>query len=257
MRVEILTDPDMAKRGSRMLDAMIAAAPMPARVGKHYKGGTELLMVYGTGHPVRRQHWIQHKADGGRCIGWDLGYWNRDTQTMRLTIDHDHPQALIRPEDPERFNTAGIVLRNDYKPSGRVVIVGMSAKANRMNRIGRNQWEMRAARRARLEFPDREIVFKVKRETDPQLPGFQTLRMPVEEALRGASLVVCRHSNVAIDACIAGIPVKCEDGAAYALYRKNPTPTLEQRLSFLQSLAHWQYTPDEAALAWKYILKRL
>ena len=258
MRCEVLIDPEMAKRGARMLDAMIAAAPMPVRVGKHYKGGTELLMVYGTGHPVRRQHWMQHKEAGGRVIGWDLGYWNREQQTMRLTIDHDHPQALIRPEDPGRFATSGIVLRDDSKAAGRVLIVGMSAKANRANRIGRNQWESRAARLAKLDFPDRQIVFKTKRDTDPPLPAFQTLRGPIEDALRGASLVICRHSNVAVDACIAGVPVRCEDGAAYALYgKKKPNPTAAERLCFLQSLAHWQYTPDEAALAWTHIIKKL
>lgn len=78
--------------------------------------------------------------------------------------------------------------------------------------------------------------------------------MPIDEALRGASLVVCRHSNVAVDACVAGIPVECDDGAAAALYRGNPNPTREQRAEFLRRLTFWEWRPDEAAQAWDWIL---
>ena len=35
----------------------------------------------------------------------------------------------------------------------------------------------------------------------------------IADVLNGCSVVVCRHSNVAVDACIAGVPVECEGGA--------------------------------------------
>lgn len=255
MRVEILTGAPMAARGERMLAAMIAAAPMKCRVGAVYKGDCDLLMVYGTGHPIRRPWWNEHLRSGRHTVGWDLGYWNRDKQTMRLTIDADHPHKLIATEDPEAWDLAGIELRNDSKPAGPVIIVGMSAKANRIHLMGRLHWELRAARQAQKLWPQREVLYRPKRESDPPLPGFKTARGPIEDALLGASMVLCRHSNVAVDACIAGVPVRCEDGAAYALYQHGEAPTPEQRLNFLRSLAHWQYTPDGAALAWNKILK--
>lgn len=258
MRCFVLTDPTMARRGRNMVAAMIAASPIPVQSGNVYRVGFDLLMAYGIGHQLRRQYWLQHLRAGGHCIGWDLGYWHRDRKTMRLTIDADHPQALIRlGEDPARFAASGIELRNDFNPAGHVVIVGMSAKADRMMNMTHNQWEMRAAMLARHGYPGHLVVFHPKRPTDPVLPGFQTMRGPIEEVLKGASLVVCRHSNVAIDACIAGIPVHCEDGAAFALYRHNTSPTPALRLAFLQGLAHWQYVPEEAATAWQFILGRL
>jgi hypothetical protein len=257
MRVEVLTDPAMAMRGVRMLEAMTKACPFPVEVHKLYHGNADLLMVYGTGHPERRPWWERHLAKGKHAIGWDLGYWQRETQSMRLTIDGDHPPQWIRPEPPERWDSTGIVLRNDYCASGPVIIVGMSAKADKVYKLGRMAWERKAAREAAKKYPNRAVLFRPKRDTDPPLPGFRSARGNIEDVLRGASLVVCRHSNVAVDACIAGVPVQCEDGAAYALYRGNPNPTPEQRLAFLRSLAYWQYRPDEASLAWTYIRNRL
>ena len=69
--------------------------------------------------------------------------------------------------------------------------------------------------------------------------------------MRGARLVVCRHSNVAVDAVIAGVPVECEDGAAYWLRDKPYTP--EVRRDFLDRLAWWQWKPEECMKAWEFI----
>lgn len=265
MRVEILTDPKMFPRGARMLDAMIAAAPSPPIVREKWSGSPGLLMVYGTGHPVRRPWQFENLRRGGRLIGWDLGYWGRRTSDgsfyMRCTMDADHPQALIRPEPPHRWDAAGIALREDFDPRGRIVVVGMGPKAHRAHGFSGFLWEQRALRNAAKAYPDREIVFRPKRPTDPRIPGFSRADGTIEETLRGASLIICRHSNVAVDACIAGVPVACEDGAAAALYgpdvKKPVRPTREQRLAFLQSLAWWQWKPEEAADAWTYLLCRL
>jgi len=265
MRCEVLTDPEMFSRGRRMLEAMIVAAPIPLQVRQTYSGDCEILMVYGTGHPVRRPWQRQHVANGGRLIGWDLGYWHRridNTFHMRVTLDADHPQAFIRHEDAQRWQDQAIDLRDVYKPEGHVLIVGMGPKANRAHGLRPLEWEIRAARAAKAAYPGRRIIFKPKRPTDPVIPGFACDRNPIERALHGASLVVCRHSNVAIDACIAGVPVVCEDGAAAALYgagslAKPINPTAKQRTEFLRSLAWWQWRPDEAGKAWGYLLDRI
>lgn len=257
MRVEILTDPKMANRGAQMLDAMIAACPFECHVGQVWRGKGDMLMVYGTGHPVRRPWWTANLKMGRIGVGWDLGYWKRDERTMRLTINDDHPPRLIRPEDPARWDAEGIELRNDYRPDGHILVVGMSRKATKIHGMVAWTWELDRARHYQKRYPTRQVFFRPKRDTDPTLPGFRTMRGDIVDALRGASLVVCRHSNVAVDACIAGVPVHCEDGAALALYKDNPNPTPAQRLEFLRSLAHWQYRPDEAAQAWTYIRNRL
>ena len=74
---------------------------------------------------------------------------------------------------------------------------------------------------------------------------------PIEQVLAGARLVVCRHSNVAVDAVIAGVPFECEDGAAYWLQGK--PYTVENRLDLLHRLCWWQWTCYEAPAAWRFI----
>lgn len=253
MRVEILTDPNMMSRGARMIEALIQTCPLPITPSVRYTGTADLLVTYGTGHPLRRQWWNRHRASGRHCIGLDLGYWGADT--MRVTIDADHPQAWIRPEHPGRWDTEGIELRNDFNPKGPAIIVGMGRKSLAVHHLRLLEWENRAVCQAKAL--GLVPVLKPKRLKYATIPGVSVETRSIEEALKGASLVICRHSNVAIDACIAGIPVKCEDGAAFALYGKIQNPDYDQRLEFLRSLAWWNYRIDEAALAWKYLLSRL
>lgn len=265
MRAEILTDRLMVDRGANMIRALIKAAPIEIKVREKYVGDCEILVTYGTGHPVRRPWWQKHRAAGGRCIGWDLGYWLRkepNTFRMRATIDDDHPHAFIRPEPPHRFDADGLRLRNVAKKGGHVILVGLTRKANVAFGIGPLEWERRQYKRIRELYPDRHVIFRPKRAHDPIPPGVRVMfKQPIEELLEGASLVVCRHSNVAVDACFAGVPVVCEDGAARALYGSdiaNPhVPSAAERREFLRSLAWWQWKPEEAGEAWTYLLNRI
>lgn len=238
-----------------MIDALIAAAPIEVKVSKRYTGDCDVLVTYGTGHPVRRPWWQAHRASGRHCIGWDLGYWHHAMGTMRATIDDDHPHQWIREEDPSRWDSQGIQLRDDFDPKGHAVIVGMGRKSVVVHGLKALQWETKAA--ARAKSMGLTPVYKPKREKYMAMPGLETMRGTIEEALKGAALVLCRHSNVAVDACIAGVPVICEDGAAFALYRNGPAPDKDQRLQFLRSLAWWQWKPEEAKEAWNYQLARL
>jgi hypothetical protein len=269
MRAEVLLAEELATRGEAMLRAMIAAAP---EVGievviseRGYRGNCEILMTYGTGHPVRRPYWEAHRRTGRPCIGWDLGYWDRggDSFSMRATLNRDHPPEYIRDEPAERFDSQAITLRNDYyDPAGPIVLVGMGRKGALLYAGGMLQWERRALAAIRAAYPGREVVFRPKRPMGPYLKGCRIAGdVPIEHVLFGASLVVCRHSNVGVDACIAGVPVVCEDGAAAALYGKDlkapKLPTEDERRRFLRGLAYWNWKPTEARDAWKYLLSRL
>lgn len=262
MDCEVLVQPATALRGEKMLNALIEAAPeagVRCNVVKMPTGKAQFLMSYGLGHPVRRPWTLQHVKRGGRLIGWDLGYWDRDVSGrahMRLTIDDDHPHRWIEPMPPERWDAAGIALREDANPDGPILLCGMGKKQRDLRGFRTHGWELAALQRIHKAHPGREVIYRPKRP-EMGLPGCRTSKGPIEEALRGASLVVCSHSNVAVDACIGGVPVNCEDGAAYALYRDNPAPTPAQRLEFLRSLAWWQWHPAEAMEAWKFIRQRL
>lgn len=220
------------------------------RVTRRYRGDSEWLMSYGLGHPQRRVWTDAHLAQGGRLVGWDLGYWERE-RMMRVTIDADHPWRLVASMPDDRL--AGISLRNDYDPGGHIVLVGLGDKTRRL--IG-GQWEQDALQRIQAAYPGREVRFKAKRRPPAAYPG-AVIQGDVVEALRGASLVVCLHSNVAVDACIAGVPVVCADGIGRALYGNDlaapVVPGVEERWRFLANVSYWQYGFDEGEKAWRHI----
>lgn len=261
MDVEILLCDDYPARADRMMRAMIAAVPSDVRatVTTSWRRQARVLMTYGLGHEERKKWTAEHQLQGGTVVGWDLGYWNRQKQPdpcMRVTINADHPYAMIQPEPPERFAAEGIELREDHNPDGPIILCGLGVKQRQWKGYSRWQWEDGALRRLRKRYGERRILYRPKRPEDAP-GGLETAHGTIEDVLRGASLLVCHHSNVAVDACIAGVPVQCDDGAALALYRGNQSPTHEQRLAFLQSLAWWQYRTAEAALAWEFIQRKL
>lgn len=254
MECEVLL-PDTTRRGLRMLEAMIDAAPVRCYTTTVYQGKAPLLMSYGLGHLGRRPWTDAHVAAGGKLIGWDLGYWDRN-ETMRVTVERDHPRKL--PSMPAaRWESANIPLRMDFDPSGPVILVGMGRKSRQQFGMGFQQWERNALAAIRAAYPGRRVIYRPKRLE--QLENLPVATSPIEEVLKGASLVVCRHSNVGVDACIAGVPVVCEDGAASALYgsdlRHPVNPGAAERRNFLERLAWWQWKPSEASEAWQFLLK--
>lgn len=250
--VEVLLDPRMADRGQEMIQAMIDTCPLRKRLSNTYTGTCDLLLTYGTGHPIRRPWWQKHRAKGKHCIGLDLGY---TSGYMRITLDDDHPHKWVREEPADRWERLGIELREDFSEDGPGIVVGLGRKAVKCHGYKPLEWERGAADSIRSL--GKKPAYRPKKKRDPVLPGMPILNGTIEEALKGASLVVCRHSNVAIDACIAGIPVMCEDGIALSLYKDNTNPSREERLRLLHSMAYWQWKPSEAKQAWKYILNRL
>lgn len=265
-KCEILTDDGMNVKGLRMIEAMIATATQAGvqpiiRKRNAYQGDCELLMIYGVGHPVMMHDFKRHVESGRHAIGWDLGYYGRHTKRtypMRLTINAPHPQALIEPMPPGRWVSSGIHLRHDYNPDGHIVLCGLGRKGRHQFGYEGTAWESQKLREIRAAHPGRKVLYRPKAGALEPIGCPSDPHSTIEKVIYGASLVVVRHSNVAVDACIAGIPVVCEDGAAAALYGDdlcNPKrPTTEERLAFLQSLAYWQWSPDEALQAWRFIL---
>lgn len=261
MDCEVLLCPHTARRGEAILEAMIAAAStvgVKVFVGDQYTARSKWLMTYGLGHPGRRAWTNAHIKAGGRVIGWDLGYWDRES-AMRLTIDKDHPQHLLSNMEGSRFDRYGIQLRDDYNPSGPIILVGLGEKTRNVLGIGMNNWEYSTLSAIRAAYPGRLVLYKPKKEGT--LSALRSVEGSIETVLAGASLVVCRHSNVAIDACFAGIPVVCSDGIAAALYgndlRNVVKPDHKARLQFLRNVAWWQWHPTEAVQAWKHIISIL
>lgn len=210
----------------------------------------DLLIAYGIGDPDLAAVVREHVEAGGRAVCWDVGYWGK---SFRMALDGHHPKTLPAG-DGSRWAARGFPLRDDFDPAGPIVLVGLGPKSRYMER----EWEVDALARIRAVYPDREIRYRPKpnREYVPlPAPTYYTDR--IEDVLRGASLVVCRHSNVAVDACLAGIPVVCEAGTGALLYgadlSRPHAPKPAERLEFLQRVAWLNWWTVEAPAIWRWI----
>jgi hypothetical protein len=185
-----------------------------------------------------------------------MGYFARGKVTghLRATIDRDHPQHLldIAPNDPSRWNSLGISLREVAHPRGPIILVGMSEKYR--SYMSGTAWELKAFADLRKRFPNSRIIFRPKKNNQSlQLPCDVDTRDSIFDVLQGTSLVSCHHSNVAIDATIVGVPFETEDGAA--IWLASRPYTVPNRLEFLQRLAWFQWRVEEMRQAWDFFME--
>lgn len=239
-----------------MEQAIAKAGDRPVRT-KTYTGQCPVVMMYGVGARENAPVRDRHVSAGGRAVLFDIGYFGRSKVTghMRFSIDRDHPQHLLDDTEPkpERWDTFGISLREDYHPDGRVILVGLGHKSRMY--LKDQDWEVRKLADLSKRFPKSRILYRPKRTPFVPLPIPHDITSPIEHLLTGASFVSCRHSNVAIDATIAGIPFECEDGAAKWLHER--LFTIKNRLDFLRRLCWWNWKPNESREAWAFIRERL
>lgn len=265
--VEFLKADDGARTGRAWLlpcaDGAASAGLRP-RLRREYEGASEWLSVYGVGDPRYGAARDAHLATGRPVALWDVGYLGKSREVsethvrVSLGADHPSPELMERTKpDPSRWDRLGLAMREDWRHDGHVLVVGLGAKSRKY--LGEYGWERGALESAARRFPGRRIVYRPKPSArgEPDPVGWPDVSVgtTVQQALKGASLVVCRHSNVAVDACIAGVPVECEGGAARWLYARGAQPTEAERLDFLRRLCWWQWRFREMGEAWKFLLK--
>lgn len=257
---EILIPEVCNPTGRRVLDSLAETAGgfVSARVTRKYTGDSDWLVMWGVGAPGRSEIRNHHLEQGGRAILWDLGYFHRKKEggACRPSIDDDYPTRWLdkTTPDPSRWDALGIELQNNYDPNGHIVLAGIGPKQRIYMAPKLDRWEAQKLKELQSRFPDRRIVYRPKpNRNSPSLPIESDATSPIQDVLKGASLVVCMHSNVAVDAVMAGVPFESEDGVSTWLRGKDYTP--ETRLDFLRRLAWWQWKPEEFTGAWQHLLK--
>lgn len=195
----------------------------------------------------------------------DLGFWCRDSH-YRLSVNGWSPEAYVRAGlPPYRLAAFGVRVLPWHRTGREILIMGATAKSAPEHGYAYMQWEAEAATAA-LAF-GRPVVYRPK-PTDPnkqRLPvkgvGYDADR-PVDEALRAAWCVVTHHSNAAIDALIAGVPVHCALGAAAAfsvpMTQIGDPPLLDGREQFLADVAwlNWSVPEMHNGAAWAHLRER-
>lgn len=251
MQHEVLIQRTGSEKTRRFMLELISALRRNGavvRVGYHYGGVGKNLYLYGVGAEERRAARARQLAQHRHCVSFDLGYFSRETH-MRFSIDTDHPQQYmdLTPSTPGRFQMLGIELAERFNPNGPILLVGMGRKTHRIP--GMTGWEEAKLASLRHRFPDRKILYRPKPASGLNRVvldlGLDIVpdSIPIQQALQGLSLVACRHSNVAVDAVVAGVPYEADDGAACWLTGR--PFTVANRLDFLHRLAYWQWHAGE------------
>jgi hypothetical protein len=256
----------------KYLDALAATFPGKSVETKRYKGGSDILICWGLGGAEQWRAFRAQRAAGKTVIGIDLPYWRRDAglgadRHVKISINAQQPIAnKLPPASIDRFMSFGVNLRETYDPSGPVVLGGLGAKSRAWLGYKGPQWELKRAQEIRARFPDKQIIYRPKNMRHERLPVDNCVTQgtgPIESVLSGASLVVVRHSNVAVDCVINGVPCVCEHNAANYLWPdtlngEHALPDREARLEFLGRLAHWQYSLKELrAGIWPWLFERI
>lgn len=217
------------------------------------------LVVYGLGGADRYSVGMEHMASGKPLLSFDLGYWGRKLphRKYRFSLNGLHPWQVMETKypGPGRWNKSGLTIKTlPTNDSGPILLVGNAPKSIA---VGAKNWTAEKSREIRRAFPGRKILYrpKPKRPHESGVVYDGVSDAPIDAALKQSALVVCRHSNVAVDACRLGIPVVCEDGAAASIYPRRladweEQPDLKTRTEFLHRLAYWQWGLNEVELFW-------
>jgi len=220
-----------------------------------FRGGADLLLLWGPGAPDRVAPMRRQLAAGGHVAVCDLAYWHRDRK-IRISLDAAHPSAWVLKHDwpTTRVQADAIRLTTDWDPTGPVLVAGIGDKAKvQYGAAVVAAWETAIMAECRLR--GRTVVYRPK----------QGSPVPIAQALQGCGLVVTWHSNVAVDAIRQGIPVVCREGAAAAVCGSElpadvmpPPLPMPVRDRFLANLAWFQWDlPSERAACWTWLTQVL
>lgn len=189
---------------------------------------------------------------------FDLGYWRRES-FYRFSLNGWSPQ-MVRGHSSERFDRLGLTIK-PWQTGDEIIVAGSTAKACMEHGLAFQEWERRMVER--LQGLGKRVVYRPKpndRQATP-IPGAEFDQRPISEALANCHAWVTHHSNSAIDALLAGVPVHCETGAAS--HFSNSLDDLgahrEGREQFLYDVAWLQWTLEEmrSGEAWKHIRSTL
>lgn len=212
-----------------------------------------------------------YRKAGKTAVYIDLGYWRREGETghHKLGLNSRHPTGYFqrRKHPPDRWERLRERIEPWRKGGGAIIVAGMSGKGAAAEGFRPEQWERQAVAELR-KHTDRKIIYRPKPNWVGSKPieGAEFQRgdsqgRDVPAVLKGGvHAVVTHHSNVAVDALLAGVPVFVMDGICAPLalsdLSKIETPLYpDGREQWAWDAAYTQWTVHEmtAGTAWRHL----
>lgn len=167
----------------------------------------------------------EYREAGKPAVYIDLGWWKRReggrfSGYHKISVGSRHPRAYYRrfAHRSDRFREMGVNIepwrRSDHGHR-HIVLAGMGDKAAAAEGYKPEQWEREAIKTIR-KHSNRPIIYRPKPswKTARPIPGvlYSPRTQELEPLLQGAWAVVTHHSNVAVEAVLAGVPAFAVDG---------------------------------------------
>lgn len=226
----------------------------------------DAVAAYGWRHP---ELFEAYRAAGKGYAYIDLGWWGRKPAAQVLDGFHkvsvngrDPGPYFRRGSTAERFAVHGQHIAPWRRTGRHVLLAGMSAKSAKTRGFEPQEWERGIIAQIKA-VTDRPILYRPKPswlDATP-IPGtlFSMPTTPIARALQFAHAVVTLHSNVAVDALIAGVPVVCFQGVTRELsgeigQLENP-PTPDGRHELMADIAWCQFNGQEMrdGTCWRHL----
>lgn len=208
-----------------------------------------------------------------KAVYVDLGYWGRRdggrwTGYHKVVVNSRHPTEYYRkhrhPED--RVAKFGLEIK-PVRPGGRhILLAGMGDKAAQAEGFRIEEWERMTIAEIR-RYTDRPIRYRPKPSWKNAKPIAGTEysaphERDLEHDLIDCHAVVTHHSNVAVDALLAGVPVFCKAGVAVAFARQRFEmieypffPERQDLQSWVADISYTQWNIGEMqrGLPWRHL----
>lgn len=210
-----------------------------------------------------------YRAAGKPFVYIDLGYWGRvkNNGHHKVVVNGRHPTAYFqkRRHDDKRAKTFGIALAPWRKSGKHILLAGMGAKASVIAENMKFESFERGAIETLRQHTQRPIVYRPKPSCKESGSINGTIYSPPDQPLTGVlnadcHAVVTHHSNVAVEAIVAGIPAFCMQGVAAPMSLQDlsliETPLYpEGREQWINDIAYTQWTWTEMAegLPWRHL----
>lgn len=189
----------------------------------------------------------------GRVLHVDGGFWGRD-RYVKLAMGGRWSPLSGRDYDGGRLGKHQIIAQKSRAPGKRVLVCGMSEKAATSWGLDEQEWERWAVEVLRSVGAD--VIFRPK----PNRGGKKIKGAAFDEgtsiyrSLNQVDAVATHHSNAAIDAIVAGLPIYVEVGLAEPMSVGRiedlpgaPSHSITARSRFLREVAWHQWTLEELA----------